>query len=120
MKTELTIEQSARLAELGVDPKMASGLTIFDDPVSQWTHRGKLIFTLTDLLAILPKEIDTNLGTITLSIIASDLSDGGNNWTACYIDKDIVAPFEITVFAAPELIDALYQLLIWCLEIKES
>lgn len=44
MKTELTIEQSQRLIERGVNPILASGLA--KDPVSQWELP---VFTLIDI-----------------------------------------------------------------------
>ena len=106
MKTTLTVEESQRLIELGVDPKMASRETFIFDK----------IFTLYDLLSILPKEIDgyelnmsANKCEYFVSYILWDTMDGGD-----YI-KDILS---FKQFSAPELIDALNQLLIWCLEQK--
>ena len=106
MKTTLTVEESQRLIELGVDPKMASRETFIFDK----------IFTLYDLLSILPKEIDgyelnmsANKCEYFVSYILWDTMDEGD-----YI-KDILS---FKQFSAPELIDALNQLLIWCLEQK--
>ena len=48
MKTELTIEESARLIELGVDAKLATRSLI--------TNERR--FKLEDLFSILPKEIE--------------------------------------------------------------
>ena len=106
MKTTLTVEESQRLIELGVDPKMASRETFIFDKIS----------TLYDLLSILPKEIDgyelnmsANKCEYFVSYILWDTMDEGD-----YI-KDILS---FKQFSAPELIDALNQLLIWCLEQK--
>lgn len=112
MKTELTIEESAHLIELGVDPKLASEIKEFDDEVSQWTHRGAPIFTLTDILTILPKEI----GDVDNWL---DITGDHVDWTVeyeytCYDGQ--VDAFDNSCFYSPELIDALYQLLCWTIE----
>lgn len=62
MKTTLTIEESARLIELGIDPKLASKWEIVDatdenDPNSFLDYEEYPIFDLSDILSILPKEI---------------------------------------------------------------
>ncbi len=109
MKTELTVEESQRLIDLGVDPKLASkcdvamkigagvrGIIKRPDP--------KPIFTLTDILTILPKEIDGYNLTVKASPNMSDMF-----WHAKY---DCYGSM-LNLFVAPELIDALYQLLCW-------
>lgn len=111
MKTELTIEESAKLIELGVDAKLASkcesamkvcasGRGIIRLPES------RPIFTLSDLLSILPKRIDTDEDVHT---IVMSMDEEADVWYAAYMG------FSKTQFAS-ELIDALNQLLIWCLE----
>ncbi|MDE6534558.1 MAG: hypothetical protein K2K82_00950 [Muribaculaceae bacterium] len=101
MKTELTIEESTKLIELGVDPKMASGESLV----------GGALFTLTDLLSILPKEIDGHhLNTDAIKEgynVGYVLWDDDENWEA------VISHFLSDGFFAPELIDALYQLLIY-------
>ena len=57
MKTTLTPEESQCLIELGVDPKMASYIDVVADESGNH-YVEKLIFSLTDLLLILPKEIN--------------------------------------------------------------
>ena len=133
MKTTLTVEESQRLIELGVDPKMAKGVcldfngtyayisgeetkTVVDWVNMEYYTEQPVIFTLTDLLSILPKEIDgyelnmsANKCEYFVSYILWDTMDEGD-----YI-KDILS---FKQFSAPELIDALNQLLIWCLEQK--
>ncbi len=112
MKTELTIEESAKLIELGVDPKLASkcdmtmkigvgvrGIIKRPNP--------KPIFTLTDILAILPKEIEGS----DLAMIAKK-----GAWVVFYTGGKI--RLMDTRVVAPELIDALYQLLCWTIEQK--
>ncbi len=115
MKTQLTVEESAHLIELGVDAKLASKHTLgvqtpTDIPnVYHKVGGGEPIFSLSDLLSILPKEIDD----YHLSI---EVSNKGYD-----VDYELWDSIEDRTFFmgssfAPELIDALYQLLIWCLE----
>ena len=111
MKTKLTIEQSQTLIELGVDPKLASQSEIYDEPC----HRSYMaVFTLADLLSILPKEIgnyELNINsTESEHFVSYILWDFMGNCT--YI-RDYLSDNQ---FSAPELIDALNQLAIWCLE----
>ena len=117
MKTTLTIEEAARLIELGVDAKLASKC----DSAMKVCASGRgiirlsesrPIFTLTDLLSILPKEIGYN-----------DLTYGFNMWVenATYFveycaENGIYDYLIDSNISAPELIDVLNQLLIWCLE----
>ena len=117
MKTELTLEQSEKLIEFGLDAKLAS--------CRQYANAGKIqngieqppelkpVFCLTDILAILPKQIkDYHLN---IDIIKEGYNIG-------YIQWDDAAPYEavvtrsINAYFAPELIDALYQLLIWTID----
>ena len=124
MKTLLTVEESQRLIELGVDPKMASMKEFI--PIHPEVLKGNVEyakpwgwmpkFRLEDILSILPKEIDgyelnmsANKCEYFVSYILWDTMDEGD-----YI-KDILS---FKQFSAPELIDALNQLLIWCLEQK--
>ena len=117
MKTELTIEESARLIELGVDAELAShtennfynGIT--DKEFKVW-HR----FTLTDLLSILPKEIDgyhLNIEAITEGYNVGYLLWGEDAPWCGVIEDSKCERF------APELIDALNQLAIWLLTEKK-
>lgn len=57
MKTTLTAEQSAELIKHGVDKDKASLMQ--DDDRGRWPYPSVPIFTLADLLALLPKNIDT-------------------------------------------------------------
>ena len=112
MKTQLTIDQSSRLIELGVDKEKASEYSSYMKTSA--SCRGIIqvptynpIFTLADILSLLPKEITHNGVTENLTIIVAP-------------DKATVSyPFydsNDATFTAPELIDALYELLIWTVE----
>ncbi len=124
MKTELTIEESAKLIELGVDAKLASGTY-----VGRWEHYSngsypdpdsiEPIFTLTDILAIIPRVIYSNTGGFWLRI---DTDKCG--YFVYYVDYGInddgtsandPEPYSDSLFIKNELIDALNQLLIWCI-----
>lgn len=140
MKTELTIEESAQLFELGVDVKMASKEKFFvgyneraeffdkierltgkrDFPKGVFQKREKRyangpttwdiyhkIFTLADLLSILPKEIKVGVTTYHLNI-DYPLPD---QVAARYIDSDDVDN-DIMGVMEDELIDVLFYLLI--------
>ena len=118
MKTQLTAEQSAKLIELGVSPERAS------ESKSSVAYgngaRGIMkvpempIFTLTDILDILPKKITFGHRTncrLKMQPIISSKDRISEVWQACYLHTSLKANAE-----APELIDALYSLLVWCLE----
>ena len=118
MKTLLTVEESQRLIDLGVDPKMASYTDVVADESGNH-YVEKLIFSLTDLLSILPKEINHQC----LTIISTDklyFAQYGN-WEREYIhswEQTFIPNDDCGKNSAPELIDALYPLLVWCLEHK--
>lgn len=127
MKTQLTAEESAKLIELGVSPERASER---ESSVAYGNGaRGIMkvpktpIFTLADILDILPKEIEVD----------SPNADKGIDIEDCYLctqwcmngdyaDNHQWCAFYTPGFqligdcTAPELIDALYSLLLWCLE----
>lgn len=118
MKSLLTAEQSAKLIELGVSPERAS------ESKSSVAYgngaRGIMkvpempIFTLTDILDILPKKITFGHRTncrLKMQPIISSKDRISEVWQACYLHTSLKANAE-----APELIDALYSLLLWCLE----
>ena len=106
MKTELTIEQSQKLIELGVDAKLAS------DEYGGGDCKIIPIFTLSDLLSILPKEIEDNGLTYGLSIWVDE-----GEWHVKYHQTSLAyRPLSESYNESPELIDALYQLLIWTIE----
>ncbi len=149
MKTELSIEQSAKLIELGVDPKLASKCLLYfcdeyDEPLASWDRydeNGKVfcateeaygrsvesrmvsmdadfdqsakeenpIFDLSDILTILPKEIE-------IEVPIEDkkyLYPLSIKWHIYYQEWRC---YYTSIYNASELIDALYQLLCWCLK----
>ena len=118
LKTQLTPEQSAKLIELGVSPERASKR---NSSVAYGNGaRGIMkvpetpIFTLTDLVSPLPKKITFGQRTncrLKLQPIVSSKDRISEVWQACYLHTSLKANAE-----APELIDALYSLLVWCLE----
>lgn len=126
MKTKLTPEQSQRLIELGVDTSKASGEKVFVD-IHPEVLKGNAeyarpwgfipTFDLSDILSLLPKEIhDTE---IYVKLYLTIETDYNNTWLAAYREYcggEIV--MEIGEKVAPELIDALYELLIWCITNK--
>lgn len=114
METTLTPEQSATLIAKGISADKASEIKEYDDAVSQWTHRGAPIFTLADLLELLPKKI--NEGNYYL-----DLSYGFGDWTASYIlwndcDEGTYIRDTQGEKTEKELVDALYELLLWAID----
>ena len=116
MKTILTVEESQRLIDLGVDPKMASEWDIVDttdenDPNSFLDYEEYPIFSLTNLLSILPKEIKIHRDGDNLSMIYHC-----GQWRVGYTN---CAEYCNHTKVASELIDALNSLLIWCLTEKK-
>lgn len=107
MKTELTFKESAHLIELGIDFTMAS---ISNSSIS--TSGAMVIhpiFTLTDILEILPKEIEVYCEEELIPLHLDITTSGLGNWEVSYSEIN-------TLKTAPELIDALYRILIWCIE----
>lgn len=132
MKTELTLEQSARLIELGVDASKASAtkyeisetetycgyareIVVVDGYIDDYLCREN-IFTLADILELLPKEIKNVYGDPYGLNLNWD-----KDWEAAYFN---VAQFMfcqggvLHYCTAPELIDALHELLVWCINNK--
>lgn len=106
MKTELTIEESARLIELGVEPKLASEDKItYDKNDKPYLHP---VFGLIDLLSILPKEIILNGKSENLNMVM-------DNYGAL-VGYPIFHETHGAAFVNTELIDSLYHLLIWAIE----
>ncbi|MBD5419112.1 MAG: hypothetical protein HDR48_03630 [Bacteroides sp.] len=118
MKTTLTIEESQRLIELGVDPKMASLKKFVNihpevlkgnaEYAKPWGWFPK--FRLEDIMSILPKEIEIEGEKEDLNIVMDNF--GALVGYPKFHEKHGCA------FVNPELIDALYSLLIWCQENK--
>lgn len=106
MKTTLTIEQSADLIKRGVSVDKASVKYPIDAPYRTSGIYVASVFTIADLLSLLPKHIPFANAEWYLNI-QWDISWG--KWYVQYLDFDhddeVVKEEE-----APELIDALYLL----------
>ena len=115
MKTQLTAEESAKLIELGVSPERAS---MCESSAAYGNGaRGimkvpeKSIFTLADILDMLPKEIKHNGCTYKLNIDYPPIGMVAARYNTEDDDLD-----SLKGYLCEELIDALYSLLVWCLE----
>lgn len=108
MKTTLTAEQSAELIKHGVDKDKASLMQ--DDDRGRWPYPSVPIFTLADILGLLPKELMIDGVTYYLNMLCME------TWVANYINA--VGDDYVTgiLHSTTELIDALYNLLLWCLD----
>lgn len=110
MKEQLTKEQSQHLIELGVPKDKASrciseggNSDVFRVDGGYITKRGTVysIFTLIDLLEILPKEIKNR----------NDINMEWHSLMECYVVG--YGSIETSRRFAKELIDALYELACW-------
>lgn len=123
MKTTLTIQESAELIKRGVSADKASMVcmdfngtyayicgeetqTVRDCVNGQFYVEESRVFTLADLLSLLPKKLD---GTYRLKIQSCDWPA----WTVCYTDFQSGAKGR---HQSMELIDALYKLLLWSID----
>lgn len=114
MKTTLTIEQSAELIKRGVSARKAS-----KNYVGRWEHSSEgsfadpdsvePLFTLADLLSLLPKRICHDNTTFTLDIHANSVG-----WQTFYFNPD--ADINIGWACAAELIDSLYETLCFIID----
>lgn len=114
MKTTLTPEQSAVLIAKGISADKASEIKEYDDEVSQWTHRGAPIFTLAGICALLPKGVIHNGLSCKLRFTSwydEPYFAGYENQIGKYIMGN---PYDAP-FSAEELIDALFDLLLWAI-----
>lgn len=118
MKTQLTAEESAKLIELGVSPERASERT-FDlkdvNNLGKPLERRELlpVFTLADILDMLPKEIKHNGCTYKLNIDYPPICMVAARYNAEDDDLD-----SLKGYMCEELIDALYSLLLWVIDHK--
>lgn len=117
MKTRLTVEQSAKLIELGVSPERASereSSVVYGNGARGIMKVPKMpIFTLADILDILPKTQDVRGESARLQVY----NHPAGYWVVSYATCDGgTLTYQTPCFSAPELIDALYSLLVWCLE----
>ena len=119
MKTQLTAEESAKLIELGVSPERASEIKVEVKESSRGcpniycSEVKRPIFTLTDILDILPKEINA----FGIPARLQMYNHPAEYWIVSYVTYDGgTLTYQNPCSAEKELIDALYSLLVWCLE----
>ena len=117
MKTILTPEQSATLIARGISAERASAvddIRAVIDGVPTFSPGTKPIFTLADLLSLLPKTINPGRYYLNFSYAFGD-------WTASYIlwdncDEGTYIRDTQGEKTADELVDALYKLLLWAID----
>ena len=120
MKTTLTIEQSAELIKRGVSAEKAS--------MSNATMQAAVdargivriprqpIFTLADLLSLLPKEITVTMESYDVDRLAClHISSTNEKWYVSYKYEFEEREYWCKMFNSEELIDALYKLMIWAI-----
>lgn len=117
MKTNLTIEQSAELIKRGVNKDKASLMQ--DDDRGMWPYPSVPIFTLTDLLSLLPKEITLTMDFYNVSIsrlACLHISVTNKRWYVSYKYEFEEREYWCKKFNSENLIDALCKLLLWAID----
>lgn len=113
MKTQLTKEQSQHLIDLGVPKEKASIFRISCD-VRVTGYRDEYLFTLQNLLEILPKyleyKVDETIGA------ANFVTQWNNRFLHYEAGYDLYDMWNKSHYCAIELIDSLYELLCWTIE----
>lgn len=113
MKTTLTHEQSATLIARGISAKKASAVddirTVIDG-VPTFSPGTKPIFTLTDILSLLPKKITLESGiNACLEIFMADDD-------YCVTRYTLYTNVPIITIGPCEPIDSLYRTLLWAID----
>lgn len=107
MDKQLTRQQRDKLFELGVPKEAASVSTFYINNYREYWY----YFTVTDLLEILPKEITVKENNHKTKL---DISVIDGLWCAAH--KYIGFGGSVEYKKSKELIDALYELLVWAIE----
>lgn len=129
MKTELSKEQSKHLIDLGVGSDKASKCWVTDpndDESKQLVNHDEYcyecaalkpqpVFTLTDMLSIIPKWIKYRNMLLWLQIRVDEYQE---LWCCEYEGGPYGCDNADTFQSAEELIDALYELLVYCINEK--
>lgn len=126
MKTTLTPEQSQRLIELGVDPSKASATIVTDEYNESTDNFQHLVFTLDDLLELLPKEITREFENVEIVRFQLYMNIYKGDWNVGYGENekqraqnnlfDDNPLLNLWWVLHPELIDALFEQLCWLLK----
>lgn len=128
MKEELTVEQSATLLKLGIDPIMASSSKkVYTEIDCNYRYTNNVpIFTITDLLAIIPKDIEYEYCNHAQLTIKWDdyLKFWQVDYTSLVMPYGVMSDKEVSTnngkflsdIYEKELIDSLYTCLVWCLK----
>ena len=122
MKATLTPQESATLIAKGISADKASGqgekiykpITLQNGSIKRVFEGYEPIFTLADIFGLLPKGVTHNGISCKLRITSwydEPYFAGYENQVGKYIMGN---PYDAP-FSAEELIDALYELLLWCL-----
>lgn len=121
MKEKLSKEQSKKLLDLGIDPKLASEELIESISQQYYNEPRPKIFTYFDLRKLLPPEIIQD-GQVYPLIITYGCDVPGNDhdlWFAYYDDlmlEDFINEDLNSYPCAVEEIDAVYDLVLWCIK----
>lgn len=131
MKNCLSIEQSAELIKRGVSADKASEIFIdagehgmFSTPKAtsmmlECAREAKVIspiFSLADLLSLLPKEITVTMESYDVDRLAClHISSTNEKWYVSYKYEFEEREYWCKMFNSEELIDALYKLMIWAI-----
>ena len=112
MKTTLTIEQSAELIKRGVSEEKASEYKLnpaFDGLALEW-KKPSPVFTLADLLSLLPKKITLEPGmNACLNIFMADDD-------YCVTSYTLSNNASIVAIGPCEPIDSFYRTLLWAID----
>lgn len=117
MKNKLTIKQSAKLIERGIQKEQATEVHVeYDKNIKPIIHP---IFTLTDLLIIIPKIIKDNKGidyTLSLDFVYAKDNSMNTYWAAAYNYWSSESTLTLVFKKDSELIDVLSNLLLWTID----
>lgn len=116
MKQNLTIEQSAELIKRGVSESIVTTwVPIVND--RGFTYKHAPIFSLADLLSLLPKEITVTMKSYDVDRLAClHISSTNEKWYVSYKYEFEEREYWCKMFNSEELIDALYKLLLWAID----
>lgn len=108
MKDRLSIEQSAKLVQCGINARKAH-LFSLDDNGTEYP-----IFSLDDILAITPKRIRYKEYRPCVLYLEIGIDSRTGQWRVQYMSEHNIDEAN-SYHSAYELIDALYQLLVYCI-----